>query len=233
MCQSPAQGLRSAHPRSRAQPCGEPSRCSEATSKTESSGRAKAKTETRGSSQPLPAQSSRVLKLLPGPRTAQRAEAAFRARKRRTALPLTLWLSPRPSPCGRQSERGAALAGASREHPPAGQSVERPRGGGAAAAARRGRGAAALRSGLRGRTTWRRPGWWRRGPVWHGEDAAAWGGGGGESRWGGRQGLRFLRWPDLRGTRAGPGPRLAVHQRKSTPGSEAFEGAPAPLRVRV
>lgn len=40
-------------------------------------------------------------------------------------------LSPRPSPCGHQSELGAALAGARLEDPPAGQSVVRPRGGGA------------------------------------------------------------------------------------------------------
>lgn len=145
MCQSPAHGLRRAHPRSRVQSRAESSSCSEVGSKTESSRHAKAKSKNKNSPlpKPHPAQSSRVLKPLPGPKARPLYGSMVPPAEELHgfAFDITvLSLSPRPPPCDHQSERSAALAGAGREDPPAGQSAVRPRGGGAAAAARRGRG---------------------------------------------------------------------------------------------
>lgn len=100
---------------------------------------------TLGCPKSLPAQSSRIPKPLPAPRTRPACRSAFPPAEELHNFAIDIMvLSPRPSPCDYQSELGTALAGAGRENPPAGQSVVRPRGGGAAADARRGRGSSLL-----------------------------------------------------------------------------------------
>lgn len=144
---------------------------------------------TRGFLKSHPVQSSRVPKPLPSPKVRPACWSQVPPAEERLSFawtlpsplapPFPVWPPIRTRCCARRSpSEGPA------RRPIGGASAGgRGCGGRAAGAGKQ----LAVGIGRRGHRTWRRPGWRRRRPVWHGEDAAAVGGGGGraaQGRWG-------------------------------------------------